>query len=214
MKLLDHPLLKGFSGPVSRTDIVERRIQLPQAPGVYVWCFRTIPPGVPALNCLSHGEWVMLYVGISPDSRSKPNSRQGLRSRIRHHLCGNAEGSTLRRTLGILLLEQSGFPLRRVGSGKRITLTHLGEQWLDRWLDENALLLWRAVDQPWHLEEQIIADVSCPLNLRGNEAHPFNKKLKEVRYTAISEARKTPVADEGNQSRNPRGAPADVSRAR
>jgi hypothetical protein len=23
-----------------------------------------------------------------------------------------------------------------------MTLTHLGEQWLDRWLDENAMLFW------------------------------------------------------------------------
>lgn len=205
MKLLDHPLLQGFEGPATRTDIVARGVQLPQAPGVYVWCFRATTPGVPATNCLSYGEWVMLYVGISPDSRSKPNSRQGLRSRIRHHLCGNAEGSTLRRTLGILLSEQSGFPLRRVGSGLRMTLTHLGEQWLDRWLDENALLFWRAVDQPWHLEEEIIANVSCPLNLRGNEAHPSNRSLREARSAAISEARKTPIAAEGNQSRNPRG---------
>jgi hypothetical protein len=122
MKLLDHPLLRDFSGPVSRPEIVECRVLPPQAPGVYAWCFRASPPRVPTSDCLTSGDHVMLYVGISPDSRSKPNSRQGLRSRIQHHLCGNAEGSTLRRTLGVLLSEQSGFPLRRVGSGKRMTV--------------------------------------------------------------------------------------------
>jgi hypothetical protein len=60
---------------------------------------------------------------------------------------------------------------RRIG--KRMTLTHLGEQWLDQWLDESALLFWRPVDRPWLLEEAIIANVSCPLNLKGNGSHPF-----------------------------------------
>lgn len=212
MNLLEHPLLNRFEGPARRSDIVSGSVLLPQAAGVYAWCFAKPPPGVPLMDCLSHEGHAMLYVGISPDSRSKPGSRQGLRSRIRHHLCGNAEGSTLRRTLGILLSEQSDYPLRRVGSGKRMTLTHLGEQWLDRWLDENALLFWRAVEQPWLLEEEIIATVSCPLNLRGNGTHPFNRLLREARSAAISNARETAVAAEGNQSRSPRGATYDLDR--
>jgi hypothetical protein len=111
--------------------------------------------------------------------------------------------------MGILLSERSGFPLRRVGSGKRMTLTHLGEQWLDGWLDESALLFWRPIDQPWLLEEEIIANVSCPLNLRGNERHPFNRSLRDLRSAAIDEARKNPIAAEGNQSRNPRAIPGN-----
>ena len=201
MNVRDHPLLRDFKGPARRTDIMSGTVSLPQAPGVYAWCFAEPPPGVPLIDCLSDEGHPMLYVGISPDSRSKPGSRQCLRSRIRHHLGGNAEGSTLRRTLGILLSRQSGFPLRRVGSGKRMTLTHLGEQWLDGWLDENALLFWRTVGQPWLLEEEIIASVSCPLNLRGNGNHPFSRALKDLRSAAIAEARSNAIAAEGNQSR-------------
>jgi len=77
----------------------------------------------------------LLYIGISPNKLSKPPSTQSLRSRIQYHYRGNAEGSTLRRTLGILLAEESGYPLRRVGSGKRMTLTQDGERWLNRWLE-------------------------------------------------------------------------------
>ena len=210
MNVRDHPLLRDFKGPARRTDIMSGKVSLPQAPGVYAWCFRQLPPDVPSTGCLSHEGWPMHYVGISPDGRSRPSSRQGLRSRIRHHLGGNAEGSTLRRTLGILLAGQSGFPLRRVGSGKRMTLTHLGEQWLDDWLDKNALLFWRTVEQPWLLEEEIIASVSCPLNLRGNENHPFSRALRDMRSAAIGEARANTVAAEGNQSRNPQAARRDI----
>ena len=40
-------------------------------------------------------------------------------NRIRYHFRGNAEGSTLRLTLGCLLIKPLGIELRRVGSGKR-----------------------------------------------------------------------------------------------
>jgi hypothetical protein len=74
----------------------------------------------------------MLYVGISPKAspkNGKPPSRQTLRSRVRYHYCGNAEGSTLRLTLGCLLAEKLCMDLRRVGSGKRRTFFH-GERLL------------------------------------------------------------------------------------
>ena len=48
-------------------------------------------------------------------------SRQTLQDRVRYHYGGNAEGSTLRKTLGILLADELGIELRRVGSGKRMT---------------------------------------------------------------------------------------------
>ncbi|WP_409243755.1 GIY-YIG nuclease family protein, partial [Enterobacter cloacae] len=66
---------------------------------------------------------------LSHDQRGKPNSRSNLKKRIKTHYSGNAAGSTLRRTLGVLLSCSSGFPLRRVGSGSRMTFTHPGEQW-------------------------------------------------------------------------------------
>lgn len=73
--------------------------------------------GVPTEGCITQNGYTLLYVGISPDKKGKPNSRANLRQRIKTHYSGNAEGSTLRRTLGVLLATEQ-FPLRRVGSGK------------------------------------------------------------------------------------------------
>jgi hypothetical protein len=42
---------------------------------------------------------------------------------IKDHYTGNAEGSTLRKTLGCLLADELGIQLRRVGSGKGMTFT-------------------------------------------------------------------------------------------
>ena len=49
-----------------------------------------------------------------------------MRERIPYHYQGNAEGSTLRLTLGCLLSEELDIELRRVGSGKRMTFAEGG----------------------------------------------------------------------------------------
>jgi hypothetical protein len=43
MNLLEHPLLHGFEAPARRADIASEGVLLPQAPGVYAWCFAIRP---------------------------------------------------------------------------------------------------------------------------------------------------------------------------
>jgi hypothetical protein len=62
----------------------------------------------------------------APPRSGKQASKQSLWHRVRYHYRGNAEGSTLRLTLGCLLADPLGIKLRRVGSGKRLTFG-LGE---------------------------------------------------------------------------------------
>ena len=115
----------------TREEVLSKSSPVPKSNGLYGWYFDSIPGNTPVNNCISLDSKTLLYVGISPDKASKPNSTQNLRKRITYHYRGNAEGSTLRRTLGILLAKESGYPLRRVRSGKTMTLTHAGERWLD-----------------------------------------------------------------------------------
>lgn len=177
---------------------------MPSRPGIYAWFFDAVPPLVPQEGCGRLGDWTLLYVGISPKEPPKNGARpsaQHLRKRIGTHFAGNAEGSTLRRTLGILLAQETGFPLRRVGSGGRMTFTHAGEQILDAWLDQHARVCWIEDSQPWVTEEQLIATLSLPLNLRGNEHHPFFPSLSKMRSQALEAARQFPIAPEGGQTR-------------
>ncbi|CAH3603252.1 hypothetical protein AI2709V1_3305, partial [Klebsiella pneumoniae] len=185
----------------SRTDVMSRPTPVPAANGIYFWWFKEIPSGVPTEGCITQNGYTLLYVGISPDKKGKPNSRANLRQRIKTHYSGNAEGSTLRRTLGVLLATESNFPLRRVGSGKRMTFTHPGEQWLDRWMDKNARVYWIEDDEPWVLEEMLIATISLPLNLQGNK-HTFKPILSSMRSKAIAEAQTMEIADETGFSRS------------
>ena len=184
----------------SRSAVLSKPCPVPQDWGVYAWFFKEIPDNVPTDMCMSKDGLTLLYVGISPDRVTKPNSRQNLRKRITNHYRGNAEGSTLRRSLCVLLAEQSDFPLRRVGTGKRMTFTHLGEQWLDNWMEENAFVCWVKHPAPWEQEEELLGLLSLPLNIQGND-HIFADELNRLRKQAIRLAKEMPVANEYSQQR-------------
>lgn len=56
---------------------------VPALNGIYFWWFKDIPPGVPIEGGITQDGYTLLYVGISPDKKSKPNSRANLRQRIK-----------------------------------------------------------------------------------------------------------------------------------
>jgi hypothetical protein len=61
-----------------------------------------LPPLVVAEDCCQHQGLKLLYAGISPNrppQNGRLPSKQHLRARIKYHYTGNAEGSTLRKTL-------------------------------------------------------------------------------------------------------------------
>jgi hypothetical protein len=103
---------------------------------------------------------VLLYVGIAPGTASESgrSSGQTLRDRLRYHFRGNAEGTTLRLSLGCLLAQKLGIELRRVGTGRRMTFG-AGEQVLDEWLGRSARIAWMVCDEPWKTEEYLIRTV-------------------------------------------------------
>jgi hypothetical protein len=185
----------------SRSEVLQRPSPVPAANGLYAWYFREVPSIIPTEGCLKIGDCLLLYLGIAPDKANKPNSRASLLSRVRQHYRGNAKSSTLRRTLGVLLEKKSGFPLRRVGSGKRITLTHAGERWLNEWMEKNAFVAWAAHPDPWRIEHELLLEFSCPLNIKDNGHHPFVSILGQMRSEALQRARELPIVNEHNQKR-------------
>jgi hypothetical protein len=198
---LDEALAALTSPPriFSRSEILGRPCcPIPPIPGIYAWYFRRLPYEIDTKNCITSDLGKLLYVGISPH---RTGGTQNLRKRITYHFRGNAYGSTLRLTLGVLLSDQSGFLLRRVGSGKRLTLTHAGEQWLDNWMAENAFVAWYAYPQPWLLEGAILKRLKAPLNISQNLHEPFCFTLTALRKKAKAIAREMAIADEGSQNR-------------
>jgi hypothetical protein len=174
----------------SRVEVLQKDCPVPSSMGVYAWFFKEIPPGVPLDGCIQFNDKHLLYVGISPKKpprMGKPSS-QNLRTRIKNHYSGNAEGSTLRLTLGCLLSEKLGIELRRVGSGKRMTF-HVGEEKLSNWMSGNAFVSWVVNEEPWRVEDQAIRQLSLPLNLRDNKSHPFHRRLTSIRRASKRKAR-------------------------
>ncbi len=179
----------------SRAEVLATPCPVPAEPGVYGWWFRLMPTSMDTHGCVTTNDCTLLYVGISPKrppANGKPPSTENLRKRIRYHYTGNAEGSTLRKTLGCLLSDELGIELRRVGSGRRMTFA-VGEQSLSTWLARNALVNWVPCDAPWEVEARLIADLDLPLNLDANAHNPFYKRLKAVRAEAVEQARSLPI---------------------
>jgi hypothetical protein len=136
----------------------------PRHAGVYAWYFAEAPPGVPTEGCHHALGHTLLYVGIAPKETrgaTTKHSERTLHCRLADHFRGNAEGSTLRLTLGCLLSNVLGVQLRRVGSGRRLTFTNAGEQILDAWMAQNARVVWAAVDRPWEIEKPCWSRCHC-----------------------------------------------------
>ena len=179
----------------SRQEVLARPSPVPAAGGVYGWWFRRLPPLVDARDCHRHGELTLLYAGISPRQPPRsgcPASQQSLRQRLQTHYAGNAEGSTLRKTLGCLLTADLGIQLRRVGSGTRRTFA-AGEQALSAWMADNAFVSWVIRERPWELEDHLIAAVDLPLNLEGNSRNQFHQVLTLTRARCVAQANALPV---------------------
>jgi hypothetical protein len=189
----------------SRDEVLSRPSPVPAASGVYGWWFRDAPAQIDTTECRKRDNLALLYVGISP--RRPPRSgqaasQQNMRTRLWMHYAGNAEGSTLRKTLGCLLAEQLGIQLRRVGSGRRRTFAD-GERLLSAWMSQNAFVSWLIYERPWKLEHDLITTVDLPLNLESNTAHRFHPELTQVRARCVAQANELPVLPNLPLSRQP-----------
>lgn len=174
----------------SAAEILDRPSPLPREKGVYAWYFREIPPQVPTTGCIVQFGLTLLYVGISPaapPTNGRPPSKQNLYHRIHYHYTGNAAGSTLRLTLGVLLSPTLGIRLQRVGSASRCTFAE-GERLLSQWMAANALITWTTSDEPWRLEHSAFRMLVLPLNLRDNDNSSFRNDLSRLRIAARNRA--------------------------
>lgn len=177
----------------TRTEVLAKPTAAPAAAGVYGWYFDTPPGATPFEEAYAWQGWRLLYVGIAPKrpTPGKPPSTRTLSHRLREHYNLNAEGSTLRLTLGCLL----GLELRRVasqkhpGTAKRRTFGPGGEQRLNEWMATHARVVWHECSEPWALEHEILKRLPLPLNLEANSHSSFHADLTALRAAAKARAR-------------------------
>jgi hypothetical protein len=166
----------------------ENKKLIPKTKGIYAWYFAHDGLSVPSNSYFKVDDFELLYIGIAG---KKPESKGHLRSRISsQHITGNAEGSSLRFNLGILL-RRKGFPIELERKGrKRVEWSH--EEDLTEWLCNNALVAWIEHKRPWLIEEQTVKNFGhlLPLNYRHNEKNKFAQDLKMEREGMRSEVLK------------------------
>jgi hypothetical protein len=190
----------------SASEILSRPWPVPNSPGVYAWYFDAPLPLINMTGCHRHDGRALLYVGISPKAPSlkRPASRSTLRKRIRTHYRGNAEGSTLRRTLGCLLASTLNIKLRRVGSGPRYTFTNRGEQVLDQWMDQHAFVTWVEAKAPWEIEKKLLSSsLKLPLNVDGNPSQDAVAVVCAARLKARRLADELEIVSDNGGPRRP-----------
>jgi hypothetical protein len=204
--IVAYPSLFAPTRLFAADEVMSSPSAAPAGPGVYAWYFDEVPPFIDASGCHAWQQRTLLYVGISPKAPPMNGcapSRSTLKARLRTHYGGNAEGSTLRLTLGCLLAPRLGIELRRVGSGGRQTFTNPGEQKLDKWMHKHAFVSWMQVERPHHVEQIILASgVRLPLNIDGNPRLEDTMRLKKMRFEARRRAGDLPiVVDSGGPRR-------------
>lgn len=207
MTLLPDPLLRP-EHLFQRAEVLTRPSPVPQSPGVYAWYFSELPTGIDGAGCHHVEGLTLLYVGISPKAppeNGRLPSQQTLRTRLRTHFGGNAEGSTLRLTLGCLLAERLGIALRRVGSGRRYTFTNPGECALDTWMARHAFVTWTEHQSPWTPEHELLGSgLVLPLNIHGNPREDLRCYLSAVRARAKRAAEELPILPDSGGPRRTR----------
>ncbi len=60
-------------------------------------------------------------------------------------------------------------------------------------MEENAFVVWSECDEPWRMEEGLIATTCLPLNLDQNRSNLFHPVLSERRRLAKIRARGLPI---------------------
>ena len=190
----------------SASEILSHPCPVPNSPGVYAWYFDVPLPLIYMTGCHRVDGRTLLYVGISPKAPSLKGSpsRSTLRKRIRTHYRGNAEGSTLRRTLGCLLASTLNIKLRRVGSGTRYTFTNSGEQVLDQWMDQHAFVTWVEAKAPWEIEKKLLSSgLNLPLNVDGNPSQDAVAIVRAERLKARRRADELGIVSDNGGPRRP-----------
>lgn len=159
-------------------DVEAAREALPAENGVYAWwTVSGAIPGVPQQPHPSDRALQLFYIGIAPRDS---NSSATLRSRILgNHLGGNTGSSTFRFALAALLIDTLEFTPHQ--TTRKYVLPSSQNRALSVWQRQHLKLTWVEHNQPWLIEDEIIASLGPPLNLAGNASHPFYSTMRDAR---------------------------------
>lgn len=171
----ESPIAFFESPPLLSSDELSAANEEKIRSGIYAWYFDEIPPGVPEKGLCSVEGWRLLYIGMV---QNQP-VRERLLSR---HYSGNAEESTLRKSLGCLLRDKLDLtPRKKSARSKKWTFGD-DEDKLTEWMRRHARvkLVRIAMKKVKEMKEVLIKHFSPPLNIEEG-SHPFVAELEAIR---------------------------------
>ena len=157
-------------------------LSAPPLPGVYAFFLRD-GAALPGVQCASDA---FLYVGLS--------SNLAQREFDTHFRDGQSGFSTLRRSLGALLIDELDLHPQPRGTGASDTnyrnyrFDDAGEQSLSTWMRDNINVAVQAVPDPTELERTLISQAQPPLNLTL-WTNPDAAMIKAARKRCVEKAR-------------------------
>ncbi|MBU3109807.1 GIY-YIG nuclease family protein [Clostridium gasigenes] len=167
-------------------DTVKFKAKLPDSAGAYLICAKgvnVLPERMKQLEYKFVNELPVIYVGIA----GRPTSRvKSLRNRdFKNHFNGTARTSTLRKSIGILFGFEKEF--ENPNNNLKYKFTNRHEDQLSKWMKDNLVMNFVAIDNPMEFELYIIKTYEPPLNLKDNKSERnkvFRKELSILRTTA------------------------------
>lgn len=172
------PVLAGLSA--ARSQLAG--LNAPATPGVYAFFLRD-RGALPGVDASGDG---IVYIGLS--------SNLAQREFDTHLRAGQSGFSTLRRTLGALLIADLGLQPRPRGSGasdsnyRCYRFDDAGEERLSAWMRGHLEVAVQPVPDPKQLERALVALARPPLNLTL-WANPDAAAIKAARKACVAAAR-------------------------
>jgi len=153
---------------------------VPREAGIYAHWYRALPhTRIDASAMHKVGEWHLGYIGITL-------SKNGLRGRLNQHFRGNAEGSTVRYSLGSLMRRQ----LLLKGSKGKTKSWGAWETDLTTWMAGNMRFSFFPCANPKDLEVWFLKEFYLPINHKGNDECHFWPVLDITRQIARENSRR------------------------
>lgn len=183
----------------SREALLDNPRLVPNGPGVYVWFFPPIVPGLADAARTKREGRTLMYLGVAGRAAAPADEGRGegtLWHQTQVDLHGDAGKSALRLALGCLMADQLGITLRRAGSGQRLTFTRDGERRLSEWIARHGRVGWMSHPDPQTIAPDIRRRLSLPLNLDGNSGDNVNAPIRSIVANAQANARAMPVVRE------------------
>jgi hypothetical protein len=147
---------------------------LPETSGFYIMCLNKgsiLPSILKDAHFSIYKNLRVLYVGIT-------TAKKGIRGRdYRNHFNGNAGGSTLRKSLGVL------FNYKLIPRDKEVTnnkkkFSKEDESKLSIWMKNNLTFFYKIFEDPDSIEQELIDLFNPPINLGKTKHILVNQEIR------------------------------------